>query len=227
MPLGVSTSIAAAILETQGPSSGHCACAPVHALFPPPAPAPHRVPRLSWRAGGQVGAEHVAAPLKGAGAGPPPFVGWRGGGGPNCWGGAGRGRADVSEPGGNVQKDSLSSPSPGKPPATLPHLGGGCFLRLRRDLPPRPRPAFPAAARLPGRRVSRRAPRGGKRRVGYLADGCRNPNPQTVFAHVLTRFQSRSRRRLASSFQLGKCSGFDGEIGALECPLLGPTAGIL
>lgn len=96
----------------------------------------------------------------------------------------------MSKPGGNVRKDSFSSPSPGKPPATLPQLGGGCFLRFGRDLPPRPRPIFPSAALLACRWLFHRVPAGKGR--GWIVTPFLLPKPECAhgqFAdpHPLTR----------------------------------------
>lgn len=153
-----------------------------------------RAPPLTGARGAGGGGACGHASYKGAGAvlpHPPPTQRWRrGGGGPSVWGGAGRGWAEVSEPGGNVRKGSFSSPSPGKPPATLPQLG-------RRLLPPLgPRPAAPAPPRLPRRRG---APRLADPRRVLLGKGrgwasrLPLPKPETSHwsFHILTRLRAR------------------------------------
>lgn len=61
----------------------------------------------------------------------------------------GAGPADASEPGGDVRKDPLLLPFPLEAPSHTLSWGGGCFLRLHRDLQHRLRLSFPGAAQPP------------------------------------------------------------------------------
>lgn len=118
------------------------ATAPAHQRTPrppsPPAEPRHRLshPVSYWRARSRWGRSMWPRLLKALVGAPLACVGWGDDGGRSGWGGVGRGGADVSEPGGNVRKDSLWSPSPGSPRPHSLSWGGGCFLRLGCDLPP-------------------------------------------------------------------------------------------
>lgn len=184
MPVGVSTSIAAAILETHVLSPGHCACASAHASPSPlRAPAPPLAPGLLLAREEQVGAEHVAPPLKGAGRVTPRLRGLGGRRRPERLGRgrAGRRRRERAE--WQCSKGLPLVALPGKPPATLPQLGRWLLP------PPRPRPAALAPPRLADGFSSEE--RRGRGEGGHPASCCRNSGPHTGGSQILTGFRAR------------------------------------
>lgn len=224
------------------------ATAPAHQRTPRSTPPPRHLllhPTPYWRAAGRWGAEHMATPLKGAGGGfPPPAtageeaVARAAGAGP---GGARPGRRERA--GWKSSKGLSRRPPAGGPRPHSLNWGGGRFLRLGRDLQPRPRPAFPAAAPLACRRVFHRLPPG-KGEGGRPPSCCRNPSPHTGRSQILTDFRAKPemqppweargreelgpRHCLVPRVQFGKCSELVGEEGAPRRSSPGPNqAGIL
>lgn len=135
----------------------------------------------------------MATPLKGAGAGPSlllpaagPRVGWGRGGGR---GGAGRGRADVLEPGGNARKTSLlPREAPGRAPSAGAAAASSASAATCRPGPAPPSP-LPHRSSAGG---SSAAFRPGSGQGGRPASCSRNRRPRSVAG--LGSLPSQARR---------------------------------